>query len=95
MRTVDYSPGFEGLPQAATQVTHQWSNTYAVAEDEQHVGVLGVVCDLHQRDEGQVLVVETLSEIVGDKDARALASGHFSCQDHLQTSPTVRPMHVL
>lgn len=57
--------------------------TYIVAEDEQHVGVFRVVHNLHEGDEGQVLVGETLSKVIRDKDTRPMTSRNFPCQDHL------------
>ena len=57
--------------------------TYVVAEDQQHFGIVRVVCDLHQRDEGQVPVGETFSKVVRDKDPRPVTSGHVTGQDHL------------
>lgn len=58
--------------------------TYTGAEDSQHSGVLGVVCDLHEGHKGQLLISETLPKVIRDKDPRALTSGHFCCEDHLQ-----------
>lgn len=60
------------------------STTYTGAEDSQHSGVLRVVCDLHEGHKGQLLISETLAKVIRDKDPRALASGHFCCEDHLQ-----------
>ena len=60
--------------------------TYGVTEDQQHVRVFGVVGDLHQGDEGKVPGGETLPRVSGGKDARAVTSGHFCCQDHLQSN---------
>lgn len=58
--------------------------TYVDAEGSQHARVLGVVCDLHERREGQRLVGEALPEVVGDEDPRALTAGHYRGEDHLQ-----------
>lgn len=67
--------------------------TYVVADAHQHIGVIGVVCDLHQRIEGKVQRGETLSKVPGDKDTRSTASGHFACQEHLQAGvQKFRPM---
>lgn len=64
----------------------RWSPcaTYVDAEGSQHARVLGVVCDLHERREGQLLVGEALPKVVGDEDPRALTSGHHRREDHLQ-----------
>lgn len=62
---------------------HHHPPTHVDADDHQHVGVLGVVCDLHQGAEGQVAVGETVAKVIGDKDPRSGTSRHVCCQDHL------------
>lgn len=61
-------------------------STHAAAEGKQRIGIIGAVRDLHHRDEGQVPGGEAPSKVVGDKDPRSVASGHFSRQDHLQAA---------
>lgn len=72
------------IKDCSTKRSSSTFTTYIVAEDQQYVGVLRVVCDLHDRDKGKGLVGEALSKVIGDKDPRALTSRHLSSQDHLQ-----------
>lgn len=66
--------------------------TYTVAEDQQHIGIARIVCDLHEGDKGKVMVGETLSKVIGNKDPESMTSRHFSCQDHLQAKSI---MHII
>lgn len=40
--------------------------TYIVAESQQHIGIVRVVCDLHEGHKWQVLMGETFSKIIRD-----------------------------
>lgn len=57
---------------------------YFVTEGHQHIGIFWIVSDLHVGDKGQLLVGETLSKVVRDKDPGALIPRHICGQDHLK-----------
>lgn len=57
---------------------------YFVTEGHQHIGIFWIVSDLHVGDKGQLLVGETLSKVVRDKDPGALIPWHICSQDHLK-----------
>ena len=59
------------------------NSTYMVAGNQQYVGIARVVGYLHHGDEGEVMLGETVPEVVRGKDTISLFSGHISSHDDL------------